>query len=72
VFLNKQLQDRIAHLERLLDEERDKNSRLIEQVVSLSYKAPIPMRDNNGEATVYFMDDSRLVELEKEGRGPTT
>jgi hypothetical protein len=63
---------RIEYLEKLLDEERMKNSKLTEQIVVLSNHTPVPLAvDYNEEARVYYMDDAHIVELENSGRAPS-
>lgn len=64
------LLDRIHHLERLLDEERTRNRELQEQVLLMAEKPIVPV-EARGPAKVYYMDDTRLLELEEEGHGPT-
>lgn len=69
-MIHKRCVEREKYLERLLDEERQKNSKLTEQIVAMAHQAPIPIAVDGEGAKVYFMDDNHLVELEHEGRAP--
>ena len=60
---------RIAHLERLLDEERVLNKLLQEQVLTIQDKPVIPV--GSRPANVFYMDEARLLEMEADGDVPT-
>jgi hypothetical protein len=60
---------RIDHLERLLDEEREKNKNLQEQMLTLADKPVIPVGAR--PANVFYMDEARLMEMEADGDIPT-
>ena len=70
-MLHRRCVEREKYLERLLDEEREKNAKLTEQIVVMAHAAPIPLTVDGEGAKVYFMDDNHIVELEREGRGPS-
>lgn len=70
-MIHKKCEEREQYLQRLLDEERTKNSKLTEQIVAMAQRTPIPLSVDEEGATIYFMDDNHLIELEREGRGPS-
>lgn len=53
----------------MLDEEREKNQSLQEQVLTLADKPVVPV--GTRPANVFYMDDARLLEMEADGEIPT-
>ena len=71
-MIHKRCDERITHLEQLLDEERRENKKLQEALVDALQNRPsyvhTPMP---GGAKVYYMDDEAMVEFEETGDAPT-
>ena len=71
-MIHKRCEERIAHLERLLDEEREENRGLREALVDALQARPAFVHTPSSRgASVHYMDDDAMVELEESGRAPT-
>ena len=61
----------VQYLRRLLEEERERNRELQDQILIMADKPTIVPVGTGQPAKVVYMDDHRLLELEEEGHGPT-
>lgn len=71
-MIHKRCEERIAHLERLLDEEREEKRKLQEALVdALQNRPSFVHTPTPGGGKIHYMDDDAMVELEESGRAPT-
>ncbi len=65
-MIHKNCKERIAHLERLLDEEREKNDRLNEALVdALQNRPSFVHTPTPGGGRIHYMDDEAMIEVEE-------
>lgn len=63
-MLHKACEKRESYLRKLLEEERERNKVLQDQILIMAQQPLIVMEDQVAPAKVSYMDDDRMVELE--------
>ena len=70
-MLHKRCDERIAHLERLLDEAIEKTAQLQSQLVLMVDKPAITFGRATQAGEVHYMDDEAMIEAEARGTAAT-